>query len=195
MTEPVPQQSPAHDPPSNDVLADCLARCSLGDRRALAHLYHATAPKLFAVAVRILKKRDVAEDTLQEAFVRIWQHAREYRPERGAAMAWMARIVRNAALDRRRRFAHERVVDGEDVLPQLHSPDAGPAEHWGQSKAARALADCLAQLDDRQSQSIVLAYCEGLSHAELAAQLREPLGTIKSWIRRGLDQLKKCLEP
>lgn len=177
----------------SQLLAQLLARCALGDRRAFTELYRLSAPKLFGLALRILKTRALAEEALQETFVRIWRHAVDYRPDRGQAFTWMATILRHHALDVLRRQRHEVTVD-DAVVAAVPDDGPEPALAWSQSREAQALRDCLQTLEGNQRQSLLLAYFDGMTHAQLAARLRQPLGTVKSWVRRGLERLRRCLE-
>ena len=177
-----------------EALAALLTRCGVGDQRALAELYRLTSAKLFGVALRILRREDWAEDVLQESFVNIWNHAAEYAAGKSQPMTWMTSVVRNRSLDWLRRPRQEDTSEDYDLmLENLRDDAAGPLEQLTQSASARALAGCLHQLDSQQRQSIALAFQHGLSHSELAAHLKQPLGTIKTWIRRGLERLKSCL--
>jgi RNA polymerase sigma-70 factor (ECF subfamily) len=149
---------------------------------------------LFAVALRILRRRDWAEEVLQESFVSIWRHAEEYSAAKSAVMTWMTSIVRNRALDLLRRPQIEASDDYESIV-ELEPLDApGPLDALESSHDASRVARCLERLEERQRQSIVLAFFNGLTHAELAENLKQPLGTVKTWIRRGLQRLKGCLE-
>ena len=194
---PSPQPSYA-TPASPDRLEELLQAVAVGERQALRVLYDLTATKLFGLALRITGRRDWAEDVVQESFVSIWHHAGDYRPQLGAPMTWMTAIVRNRALDCLRRASAARVpqtVELEDGLGEWLADDAaGPAELAEASQQARALNRCLQRLEQPQRQAIMLAYLQDLSHAELAARLRAPLGTVKSWIRRGLERLRSCME-
>ncbi|MCT7324993.1 RNA polymerase sigma factor [Ralstonia mojiangensis] len=194
-----PAAAAAARPQSADAeeLAALLQRIGLGDRDALRALYSRCAPKLFGLALRILVRKDWAEDVLQESFVNIWRHAGDYRPHMAAPMTWMTTIVRNRALDCLRRQHAERVQESvplddtyADVLAD-HAP--GPADLALAGQQARALAECLKRLDPKQREVISLAYLRDLSHSELAQALSLPLGTVKSWMRRGLDRLRECL--
>ncbi len=175
---------------SSDQLSDLLARCALGDQAAFARLYQESSGKLFGIAIRILRDSR-AEEVLQEAFVKIWHRAGDYRADKGAAMTWMASIVRNRALDILRRPNLETALDDED---RWESDIPGPLERAIHSTEARALMRCLEQLESAQRQAVTLAFFHGLAHADLARHLNQPLGTIKSWIRRGLQRLRGCLE-
>lgn len=194
---PSPQPSYAA-PASPDRLEGLLQAVAVGDRQALRGLYDLTATKLFGLALRITGRRDWAEDVVQESFVSIWHHAGDYRPQVAAPMTWMTAIVRNRALDCLRRAAAARVPQTaeleQDLAEWLADEAAGPAELAEASQQARALNRCLQRLEQSQRQAIMLAYLQDLSHAELAERLRAPLGTVKSWIRRGLERLRSCME-
>ncbi|WP_439670951.1 sigma-70 family RNA polymerase sigma factor [Cupriavidus necator] len=185
-------------PPGAERLAALLQAVAIGDRQALRGLYDLTATKLFGLALRITGRRDWAEDVVQESFVSIWHHAGDYRPHLAAPMTWMTAIVRNRALDCLRRAtaarAGQTVELDEDLGEWLADDSAGPAELADASQQARALNRCLQRLEQPQRQAIMLAYLQDLSHAELATRLRAPLGTVKSWIRRGLERLRSCME-
>ena len=172
-------------------LEDLLARTAHGDRAAFQRLYQASAAKLHGVALRILRRGDWAEEVLQECYVSIWTRAGDYRAGLSAPMTWMTSIVRNRCLDWLRRPAPEVAVA---TFEELESGSPGPLAELERAKDAQALARCLGVLDARQRQAIALAFYDGLSHAELASHLRQPLGTVKTWVRRGLLRLKSCLE-
>lgn len=180
--------------PTPDTLADLLARVQGADPTALRTLYDLTSAKLFGLALRILVKREWAEDVLQESFVNIWRHAGDYQSSLAAPMTWLAAIVRNRALDQLRRVKASGESEWDDTLEDwLPSGDLGPADSLSISQEARSLAHCLDVLDPEQRQAIALAYLRDQSHSEVSTSLRVPLGTVKSWIRRGLDKLKACL--
>ena len=181
-------------PPAERV-SGLLAACARRDREAFALLYQATSAKLFGVALRILRREDWAEEVLQESYVSIWNHARDYSAGLAAPMTWMTSIVRNRCLDWLRRPNRE-ISDPEgELAASVEAGGPGPLDALAQSADARALADCLRRLEGKQRQAIMLAFFQGLSHSELAAHLRQPLGTVKTWVRRGLSRLKVCLEP
>jgi RNA polymerase sigma-70 factor (ECF subfamily) len=188
------------DPAQNKILEDLLAACARKDQASFARLYEVTAPKLFGVAIRILRREDWAEEVLQDCYVNIWGHASAYSAGLSAPMTWMTSIVRNRCLDWLRRPRMEVVLsrdddDGEDPIDAIPSDDPSPLERLASSADAKALAGCLGQLEPKQRQAITLAFYDGLSHSELASHMRQPLGTVKTWVRRGLEQLKGCLEP
>jgi RNA polymerase sigma-70 factor, ECF subfamily len=178
--------------PPAQALDQLLARSALGDRAAFCALYRAAAPKLLGVALRILRREDWAEEVLQECYVSIWTHAPDYRPALAAPMTWMTSIVRNRCLDWLRRPNPEPLED--EALEALASDNPGPLAELERGRDHAALARCLRGLEAKQRQAIALAFFDGLSHAELAQHLREPLGTVKTWVRRGLARLRSCLE-
>jgi len=171
-----------------------LARTALRDQSAYEALYRATAAKLFGLALRILRKRELAEDCLQDAFVSIWYRAGDYRVERAQPFTWMAAIVRNRALDMLRASPDAREIAGDELLDDWAVEHSDPLQHVSASDEARALLRCLEGLPAKHRQAIALAYFRGLAHGELAKTLAEPLGTVKTWIRKGLMQLRRCLE-
>ena len=181
-------------PPSvEDPLINLLSRCALGDQQAFERLYRITSAKLFAVVLRIVRRQDWAEEILQEAFVSIWHHAPNYLSGKAAPMTWMTHIVRNRALDWLRRPQREDAVS-EDAEENWPDESAGLFDRLAQSREAAGLNDCMEQIEARQRQTIALAFWQGLTHSELALHMQLPVGTIKTWIRRGLGAIKKCLE-
>jgi RNA polymerase sigma-70 factor (ECF subfamily) len=182
----------------NEALKQLLAACARRDSAAFGRLYEATSAKLFGVAMRILRREDWAEEVLQDCYVNIWNHASKYSSALSAPMTWMTSIVRNRCLDWLRRPNLELVIDdaedGGNPIDAHASEDPGPLDQLSRSSEARTLANCLSRLEAKQRQAVMLAFYDGLSHSELAVHLREPLGTVKTWVRRGLMQLKGCLE-
>jgi RNA polymerase sigma-70 factor (ECF subfamily) len=181
----------------NAHLHGLLAAVALGDRVAFRKLYDATSARLFGFALRILKRHELAEEALQDAFVSIWHAAPSYQVHLSAPLTWMAAIVRNKALDvRRRQHAAAETEFGPsdyDPVDSLQDAAAGPQERAQLSSDARVLAACMERLAGRQRQAIGMAYLHDLSHSEVAAQLSLPRGTGKTWIRRGLERLRDCL--
>ena len=176
-------------PPS--AAAALLARIAARDRAALRPLYDLTNARLFGVAFAILRDWDAAADAMQEAYVKIWLRADQYDPARGNALAWLSGITRHVALDAAR--ARGREVASDDALLDMPSLEPGAFDILSADSDARRLQACLAELDDRSRGVIVLAFVHGLSHAQLAARLSHPLGTVKTWIRGGLKRLRVCL--
>jgi RNA polymerase sigma-70 factor (ECF subfamily) len=169
-------------------LTAALLRCAGGDRTALRVIFEMESARMTGVAFRILRRRDLAEEAVQEAFVRIWRLARSFDPGRGSARTWIYTVLRNRAL---------RLLQDERKYPALD--DDG---EWLQASAegvfamlpeASALRRCLEQLDLKLREAVILAYAHGMSHGELAGKLGVPLGTAKSWTRRGLLSLQECM--
>ena len=173
-------------------LAGLLERTALGDRAAFAELYRATSSKLFAVSLRIVRERPLAEEALQDSFVNIWNHASDYARAKSAPATWMTAIVRNRSLDIVRRTREAPDVDDE-LAANLVDETASPVREAEARAQAHSLRNCLEELDAEQRQTIALAFFHGLTHSELAGHLRRPLGTVKTHIRRGLLKLKDCL--
>ena len=184
------------DPAQNQVLAGLLTACARQDRAAFGRLYQSTSSKLFGVAVRILRREDWAEEVVQDCFVSVWNHAGSYSAGLSAPMTWMTSIVRNRCLDWLRRPQQEATGQQYDIAVEAWQDDSpGPLESLMASSEADALARCLRQLEAKQRQSVMLAFFHGLSHSELADHMKQPLGTVKTWVRRGLERLKGCLQP
>lgn len=181
------------EPLDADALSGLLSRSARNDQAAFAELYQRTSAKLFGVALRIVRRQDWAEDVLQESFVNIWHHARDYTASKSAPMTWMTSIVRNRSLDWLRRPREETPEAFEGMIEGTPDDGPGPLARLAQRSEATRLARCLQTLDASQRQSIALAFFHGLSHSEMAAHLRAPLGTVKTWVRRGLERLKSCL--
>lgn len=189
--------APDHEAQQAAELMQLLDRVALQDALALKALYDRTAPKLYGLALRVVANREWAEDVLQEAYLSIWRGAGDYRAALSPPMAWMGLIVRSRALDCLRRRAAERAHRTqplEDALADtLADESPGPLDTSQASEQAWALHQCLQQLESRQREVLSLAYLRDLSHGELASRLRLPLGTVKTWIRRGLEQLRGCM--
>lgn len=171
-----------------------IGRVANGDRAAFERLYAATSAKLFGIVLRISRDRAMAEDVLQEAFVRVWRHAPRYQAASGRPITWMAAIARNAAIDavRQRRVIDARLDDraGDDAFAGI--PDETTlAVDPGDREALRV---CLGRLEEEQRRCVLLAYVDGLSREELAERFERPVGTIKTWLHRALARLKECLD-
>lgn len=176
-----------------EELAGLLGRVARGDRAAFDRVYRMSAPHLYASLLRILRRPAWADELLQECFVSVWQHAARFDAARASPMTWMLAIARNAALDRlRRRDSGEEALD-EEAVAAVPATDPEPLQALMDGADALRIRDCLGGLPAPQRQSLALAFFEGLSHAEAAERIAQPLGTVKSWIRRGLMSLKDCL--
>jgi RNA polymerase sigma-70 factor, ECF subfamily len=186
--------NPAAQPPDLDQqLQSLLDRCAAADPSALELLYELVSPLLFACLTRILRRRALAEEALQDVFVSIWQRAGQFRSSRGRPMAWMMSIARYRAIDLLR---HERSAPllVPDVPERAGSADDPKDDSAPWLPATGLLERCLALLNDHQRSCLELAYVGGNSHEEISRLTGNPLGTVKSWIRRGLQSLRKCLE-
>jgi RNA polymerase sigma factor (sigma-70 family) len=190
-------------PERSRALAALLAQSGLGDRRAFAELYERTSGHLFAVVLRIQRDRAQAEDLLQEIYVSVWKAAAGFDAARAQPLTWLTHIARNRAIDSLRRAqAQPRLEstsrddddDRPDAAEALADDGPGPLDLLGRAADRRQLGACLERLSPPQRQSVALAFFDGLSHAEVAEHLREPLGTVKSWVRRALATLKGCLD-
>lgn len=175
-----------------DDLVRLLARVAQRDRDAFARLYAASSAKLYGVILRILRRRDLADEILQEVYVKIWEHAGSYVPGRASPVSWMAAIARNRALDEVRRktpLALEDMPAGFEVADTL--PLA--SETLERSQELQRLLACLEGLEPQKAEIVRLAYLNGLSRDDLATRFGHPVATIKTWLHRSLKQLKDCL--
>ena len=179
---------------TSEELFHLISLSGQGDREAFHDLYDETSAKLFGLCFRILNRRDLAEEALQEAFVNIWHHAQNYRPEKAAVMTWMTTIVRNKCFDLLRAIPNESPLLNEETYDDWASDDLGPLEKLTERSETKALLNCMHNLAPLHRQAIALSYFHSLSHEQLSLQLVQPLGTVKTWIRRGLQSLKACLE-
>ena len=189
--------------PDSARLQALLARTAQGGRSAFAEVYQRTHAHLFGVGLRMLRREHAAEDALQEAFVSIWKAASLYRSQiegqEVRPMTWLIAIVRNKALDALRSRARRK----ESELPDMDEATGIDIARSGTSSSALELLQqatqalriqgCMDALDGSHRQSLALAFYQGLSHSEVAEQMGAPLGSVKAWIRRGLEKLKSCL--
>jgi RNA polymerase sigma-70 factor (ECF subfamily) len=183
-------------------LSQLLSRAGLGDRAAFATLYEKSSSHLFAVVLRICRDRAQAEDILQEVYVNVWRAAGGFDAAQSQPLTWLTSIARNRAIDSLRRAQTQpqlhtaNIADDEDtdVYDTTADDKPGPLEMLSRASDARALSHCMKDLSAPQRQSLALAFYDGLSHAEVAEKMGEPLGTVKSWVRRALLSLKSCLE-
>lgn len=190
-------------PERSRELAALLARTGLGDRAAFAQLYERSSGHLFAVVLRIQRDRALAEDLLQDIYVSVWKAAASFDAARSQPLTWLTHVARNRAIDSLRRAQSQPRTESlsaadDDEQPDpaeaLASDEPGPLDLLNQASEKRELTQCLERLTPTQRQSVALAFYDGLSHAEVAAHLQEPLGTVKSWVRRALNTLKSCLD-
>ena len=185
-------------------LSRLLGRAGLGDRAAFATLYERTSSHLLGVVLRIQRDRAQAEDILQEVYVNVWRAAQSFDAAQSQPLTWLSSIARNRAIDSLRRTQTQpkfrstissTTLDEEtDVYDTVASDAPGPLDLLSRASDARALSSCMQTLSAQQRQSVALAFFDGLSHAEVAERMHQPLGTVKSWVRRALITLKGCLE-
>ena len=201
---PTPEPTPQRDWSDRSLeLSRLLARAGLGDRAAFATLYERSSAHLLGVVLRIQRDRAQAEDILQEVYVNVWRAAKSFDAAQSQPLTWLTSIARNRAIDSLRRKQTQPLMqtnfsqpdnEDSDVYDTVADDAPGPLDLLSRASDARALASCMQALSAQQRQSVALAFFDGLSHAEVAANMRQPLGTVKSWVRRALLTLKGCLE-
>ena len=181
----------------DEQLMALIDRVAERDESALKTLYDLTSGKLYGLSMRVVRNNEWAEDALQDTFLQIWRNAPDYRASLSPPMAWLGLIVRSRSLDllRRRKAAREHLTDeiDETMADTMAGDSPNPMDTSLASEQAWALHQCLGKLENKQREVVSLAYLRDLSHGELAEQLKLPLGTVKTWIRRGLDQLRTCM--
>jgi RNA polymerase sigma-70 factor (ECF subfamily) len=171
-----------------------LGRCALRDSKALNELYRLVAPQLLGVLIKLLRRRALAEEALQDVMVRVWQRANQFEAYRGRGMAWLVSVARNRAIDLLR-SQRDYVSMEESQVNEIPDESGGDDLEMSTTDRMRVALDrCLGGLSDGQRQCIKLAYVNGYSHDEISRSVGSPLGTVKSWVRRGLTSLKRCLE-
>jgi RNA polymerase sigma-70 factor, ECF subfamily len=173
-------------------ISDYLARIARGDRAAFDKLYGATSAKLFGIILRILNRRDLAEEVLQEVYVKIWQKAGDFEPAKASPISWMAAIARNRALDEVRRV---KPVSIEDTPEAMDIPDPGELAITGieRNEVLQKLLKCMEGLEPAKREMVLMAYYRGESREALSQRFGSPVATIKTWLHRSLAQLKACL--
>jgi len=178
-------------PLSRQQLIETLGRVAQGDRAAFEALYQATSLKLYGIVVRILGRRDLADEVLQEVYVRVWQSAADYDPATSSPITWLATIARNRALDEAKR---KTMVSLEESPHLLQIPgDDDPSANYEEMEERRRLYACLNTLEPEKKEIVLLVYHYGLTREQIARRLNRPVPTIKTWLRRSLEQIKACL--
>lgn len=181
------------DPVRRDQLVDLLVLVTSGDRVSFERLYRLASPNLYLQLTRILKRDSWADEVLQEVFVKIWIHAGEYRTQCASPMSWMSSIARNAALDRLGLRDTRECELNTELAEAIVDPDPGPLQNCVRKSDAHRVNRCMDQLPAHLRQPISLAFYQGLTHREIAVNLAQPLGTVKTQIRRALTLLKNCV--
>lgn len=179
-------------PIAREELVRLLVAVGGDDRAAFSSLYRATSAKLFGICLRICGERQSAEEVLQEVYATVWRRAGGYDPGRGSPIAWLGAIARNRSIDRRRAFGLP--VVSADAIVEVADPAPLASDVLLSAQEDRRLLACLEQLTGDQRGAIRTAFFDGLTYSELAAQRGVPVGTAKSWIRRGLLNLRGCLD-
>ncbi|AKC69531.1 sigma-70 family RNA polymerase sigma factor [Pandoraea oxalativorans] len=178
---------------AREELSAMLSAVANEDREAFAALYRKTSARIFGVILRMVPDRAEAEDLLQDVYVSVWRRASAFDATRGTAMTWLITLARNRVIDRLRQ-SREASLD-EDHALNIPADTPSPLGMAEASEARRRLEQCLQLLPPQQRNAVCEAFFSGLAYSELAERLAVPLGTVKSWIRRSLMQLKGCLEP
>jgi RNA polymerase sigma-70 factor (ECF subfamily) len=183
------------DETGRNQLVAALARVAGGDRAALQIVYRDTSAKLFGVCLRILNDKSEAEDVLQEVYLTVWRKAASFDPARASPITWLVAIARNRSIDRLRAATGGRRMEPiDDAAEAVRDPAPAAVELVEAAQQSSRLGLCLEQLETRQSTAIRSAFLDGNTYEELAERMKVPLGTMKSWIRRGLLKLRDCLE-
>ena len=175
----------------NDI-RELIALCGLKNRAAFVQLYHQTSAKLFGVVLRILKNRSDAEDALQEVYVKIWNNADKFAGDHYSPMSWLIVVARNHAID----IIRARKPGSADIdeVPDLSDDRKTPEEEVINASEGERINNCLSELDQQKADAVRGAYVEGYSYEELAERYSVPLNTMRTWLRRSLISLRKCLE-
>ena len=187
MTESIPP----HDDGSPEAL---LAQVALGNRAAFETLYRETSSRLFGICLRVLNQRAEAEEVLQEVYTSVWRKAGQFDAARAGAMSWLSMMARNKSIDRLRALPARNTRTPLEMAGAIEDPGASPAQQAETMTDRARLETCLEQLEPKRHSLIRAAFFDGSTYEELAARIEAPLGSVKSWIRRGLMQLRTCLE-
>ena len=175
------------------ALEEAIAQVADGKREALELVYALTSAKLLAMIMQVVQDRDAAEDVLQDTYIKVWTRAGRFDRTRASPITWLCAIARNSAIDAVRKAGRRGEV-GDDTMPEIEDEGPNADEMLCNAEDSERLQDCLNSLQQDHRRCIRLAFFRGLTHSELASSLEVPLGTMKSWIRRGLLSLKGCLD-
>ncbi len=173
-------------------LSALVASVAQGDRAAFEQLYAATRAKLYGVVLRILRRHDLADEVIQETYLKIWGSAGSFDPQRASPITWMATIARNRAIDLVRKRS-EASIEEEPEAMDVAADTPNPLAARELSEDLKRLTNCIDKLDAERQQMVMLAYYSGLSRDQLAAKFNKPVNTIKTWLRRSLIEIRECL--
>ena len=169
-----------------------LAAVARGDATAFEQLYVATRAKLFGVVLRILKRHDLADEVIQETYIRVWRGAAQFDPKLSTPITWMVAIARNRAIDLLRKKV-ETSIDEEPQAMEMAADMPHPLARRERSEELSRLLACIGKLEPERQRLVLLAYYDGWSREQLAAKLEKPVNTIKTWLRRSLHEIRECL--
>ena len=169
-----------------------LASVAKGDEAAFERLYAATRAKLFGVVLRILRRQDLAEEVVQEAYVKIWNSAGQFNPSLAYPITWMVSIARNRAIDVVRKRS-EASIEDEPVAMEVASDIPDPLARREMTEELKRILECIGQLDPERQKLVLLAYYNGWSREQLSEKFNTPLNTVKTWLRRSMIEIRGCL--
>jgi RNA polymerase sigma-70 factor, ECF subfamily len=169
-----------------------LASVAKGDEAAFERLYGATRAKLFGVVLRILRRQDLAEEVIQEAYVKIWNNAGHFNPGMASPITWMVSIARNRAIDVVRKRG-ETSIEEEPAAMEVASDTPDPLARREMTEELKRILECVGQLDPERQKLVLLAYYNGWSREQLAEKFDTPLNTVKTWLRRSMLEIRECL--
>lgn len=185
---------PTEFPGGSDPTSELLTAVGRGDAGAFERLYRETSSRLFGVCLRLLPERSEAEDVLQEVYATVWRKAGQFDASRASAITWLAMIARNKAIDRLRAAPSSLKRAPIELIDEIADAAPSPSAQVESADENERLRQCMEELDARRRHLIRTAFFDGATYEELAQRSGSPLGSIKSWIRRGLIQLRACLE-
>ena len=169
-----------------------IAAVARKDQAAFERLYAATRAKLYGVVVRILRRQDLAEEVIQETYVRIWKSAGQFNPALASPITWMASIARNRAIDLVRKKS-ELSIEEEPAAMEVAADTADPLARREMTEELKRLLECVGRLEPDRQKLVLLAYYNGWSREQLASKFEAPINTIKTWLRRSMLDIRECL--
>jgi RNA polymerase sigma-70 factor (ECF subfamily) len=182
--------------PANDTWVHWVSQIVQEDESALAHLYDASSPLVYGLALRILGDAGAAEEVTLDVYLQVWKQANRFNPLRGRVSTWLMTMARSGAIDKLRGRAQERSqADTLEAVPETQSESLDPEQSAAVAQQQAQVRKALSALSEDQRRAIELAFFNGLSQNEIALRLKEPLGTIKTRIRNGMLRLRDLLQP